>query len=101
MGDAGGAGDISEDTVLARRRTCLERRTRASVVVLGDELPIVLRGTGVAIWDAFATPRFAGEVATELAVAFDTSFDVVQQDMLPILAELRRAGALTIASGPR
>ena len=91
VGDAGGAGDISEDTVLGRRSNLSGAScTTPRWVVLGDELPIVLRGTGVAIWDAFATPRFAAEVATELAVAFDTSFDVVQQDMLPILAELKR-----------
>ncbi|MGH8976917.1 MAG: PqqD family protein [Acidimicrobiia bacterium] len=92
----GGGGGIAPDTVLTRAPETLERRTRSSVVLLANELPIVLRGTAVAIWDSFAHPRSVAEVARALADAYGASEDVVLQEMLPVLENLHRARALTI-----
>jgi hypothetical protein len=89
---------ITPTTVLTRAPGTLERRTETSVVVLADEPPIVLRGTGVAIWNAFASPRAVGDVAAALADSYGAPVDVVQREMVPVLEDLERAHALTVVA---
>jgi Coenzyme PQQ synthesis protein D (PqqD) len=95
-GEAGGVARIAAGTTLVRAPSSLERRTEHSVVVLGDTTPIVLRGTGVAIWDAFASARSVDSVATMLARRYDASPNRVLREMLPVLEGLLAAGALRI-----
>jgi hypothetical protein len=95
VGGAGNAQQIGTDTVLCRAPGVLERRTRISVVVLGAAPPMVLRGTGVAIWDAFATARTVGAVVAELASAYGAPVATVQREVVPVLEDLADAHALT------
>jgi Coenzyme PQQ synthesis protein D (PqqD) len=96
VADAASTDRIGRDTVLRHAPSALERRTSDSVVLLADEPPIVLRGTGVAIWDAFLSPRTVGEAATALADAYGEPVEVVEQAMLPVLEDLRRAHAVIV-----
>ena len=72
----------------------LERRTEHSVVLLAAEPAIVLRGTGVAVWDAFAGPRMVADVVAELALRYNAPVELIERDALPVLTELRTRGAL-------
>jgi Coenzyme PQQ synthesis protein D (PqqD) len=65
-------------------------------MVLGPERgdPIVLRGTGVALWRALDRPQSTDELAISLAEEFDASADAVRSDIEPVLAELSAAGVL-------
>lgn len=95
-GDPGGSG-VSADTVLVRAPKSLERRTVESVIVLGDKVPIVLRGTGIAIWEAFATARSIDDVVALLADSYREAPDIVRREMVPVVEQLYREGALAIS----
>jgi hypothetical protein len=94
VGNAGSRRRLSPDTVLARASTTLERRTDTSVVLLADEPPIVLRGTGVAVWDAFSSPCSVAQAVTALAAAYGAPLDVVRRDISPVVDSLLAAHAL-------
>jgi hypothetical protein len=100
MDDAGDSGtSIRDDAVLVQSERALQRRTMEAVVVLGDRVPIVLRGTGAAIWDAFATGRSVSEVTDDLADAYGTTPDVVARDLRPVVRRLLDEHALTVIAG--
>ena len=67
------------------------------VVVLGPERgdPIVLRGTGVALWRALDRPQSTDELAISLAEEFDASPDAVRSDIEPVLEQTFRRGRIT------
>jgi hypothetical protein len=95
------AGDLDREplaptTVLARADGWLERRTDTFVVVLGAGAPVVLRGTAIAIWDAFARPRRIDVAAARLAAEFAADPALVEEQMLPVLEHLRAERAMTI-----
>jgi hypothetical protein len=96
------AGDpgVSADTVLVRASKALERRTLESVIVLGDRVPIVLRGTAIAIWESFAEPCTVAQAATTLASRYDVDEATVRHDAMPVVEQLHREGALTVVEGP-
>jgi hypothetical protein len=99
LGNAGTRGaPIDLTTVLVRADGSLERRTRVSVVLVGDGAPLVLRGTGVAIWDAFAVARSVADAISLLAEVYDTSPDRVAREAFPVLEALRDAGALSVTA---
>jgi hypothetical protein len=98
VGEAGSGEAISVATVLAQVPTTLERRSSSAVVLLADRPPIVLKGTGIDVWDAFAGPRSVGDAARALADEYCVPFDRVLHDMLPVVDELCRAGALCSTS---
>jgi hypothetical protein len=85
---------VTTDTVLVCAATSIERRTRDSLLILGRGAPVVLRGTGIAIWDVFATARSVADAATLLAKVYGTTPEIVQREMLPVLEELRTSGVL-------
>jgi hypothetical protein len=59
--------------------------------------PIMLSGTGVAMWEAFARPSSPRAVAATLAREFSTDQDDVARAIAPVVAQLLAAGALTEA----
>jgi hypothetical protein len=59
----------------------------------GDD-PIVLHGTGVALWLALDRPQNTDELATRLAVEFNSDRAAVRSDIEPVLARLGAAGVL-------
>jgi dTDP-4-amino-4,6-dideoxygalactose transaminase len=59
----------------------------------GDD-PIVLHGTGVALWLALDRPQNTDELATRLAVEFHSDRAAVRSDIEPVLARLGAAGVL-------
>jgi hypothetical protein len=72
----------------------LERRTDGAVVILADEPAVVLRGTGVAVWDAFAAPTRVGAAVDALAATYRGDPQVVAREVLPVLEQLRDVRAL-------
>jgi hypothetical protein len=98
----GGAGaGLSVETVLERAPGVLERRTDISVIVLGDAQPLSLRGTGIAVWDAFAAPASIAGVADRLAQAYGVPAETVRREMVPVLEQLCDAHALRIVPPDR
>jgi hypothetical protein len=87
---------LAPATVLARIDGCLERRTEGAVVVLGAGAPVVLRGTAIAIWDAFARPDRIDAAAARLAADFAADAALIEEQMLPVLEHLRAERAMTI-----
>jgi hypothetical protein len=86
----------SPDIRWARDPRTLWRSGPGFVVLLGpgDALPVALHGTGVALWEAFDSPRTTREIAVLLAGTFDAPVDVVEADVSPVLSRLAEAGAL-------
>jgi Coenzyme PQQ synthesis protein D (PqqD) len=78
----------------------LSRSAPGIVVLLGPtgSDPIVLRGTGVALWAALERPQSTDEVAARLATGFVTDPDAVRSDIEPVLAQLSAAGVLRAVS---
>jgi Coenzyme PQQ synthesis protein D (PqqD) len=74
----------------------LSRLAPGRVVLLGPDGddPIVLLGTGVALWRALDRPQSTDELAISLAKEFDASPDAVRSDIEPVLAELSAAGVV-------
>jgi Coenzyme PQQ synthesis protein D (PqqD) len=83
-----------------RNERTLSRSAPGLVMVLGPERgdPIVLRGTGVALWRALDRPQSTDELAISLAEEFDASPDAVRADIEPVLAQLSVAGVLRAVS---
>jgi DegT/DnrJ/EryC1/StrS aminotransferase family/Coenzyme PQQ synthesis protein D (PqqD) len=83
-----------------RDERTLSRCTPDVVVLLapdGDE-PIVLRGTGVALWQALDRPQNTEELANRLAADFQADPAVVLADIEPVIARLGAAGVLRSVS---
>jgi dTDP-4-amino-4,6-dideoxygalactose transaminase len=101
------AGDIRSDFRSAganadharrweRDERILFRSAPDRVVLLppdGDD-PIVLHGTGVALWQALDRPRNTEDLAACLAAEFRSDPVSVRSDIEPVLARLATAGAL-------
>jgi dTDP-4-amino-4,6-dideoxygalactose transaminase len=78
----------------------LSRSAPDSVVLLapsGDE-PIVLRGTGVALWQALDQAQNTEELANRLAAEFDADPATIRSDIEPVIARLDAAGVLRAVS---
>jgi hypothetical protein len=60
----------------------------------GAAKPLVLRGTGVELWAAFARPLSVREVAAWLATVFQAEYELVRSDVAPVITRLTAAGAL-------
>jgi hypothetical protein len=59
--------------------------------------PVVLSGTGVALWDAFGEPASMATVAQRLAAQYSTDIDEVARALGPVVDELVARGALVEA----
>ncbi|MGH8976994.1 MAG: PqqD family protein [Acidimicrobiia bacterium] len=79
-----------------RDERTLSRSAPGRVVLLGPDGddPIVLRGTGVALWRALDRPQSTDELTISLAKEFDANPDAVRSDIEPVLAQLSAAGVL-------
>jgi hypothetical protein len=62
--------------------------------------PVALRGTALAVWDAFAAPRSIDDVAQELATVYDVPLDSVQAEVTPLVQVLHGDGLLAAWPGP-
>jgi hypothetical protein len=83
-----------------RDKRTLSRSAPDFVVLLapdGDD-PIVLRGTGVALWQALDRPQNTEELANRLAVEFHADPAAVRSDIEPVIARLGAAGVLRAVS---
>jgi hypothetical protein len=69
-------------------------------VLLGPDAddPVILRGTGVALWAALDRPQSIQELAARLAAEFDADPASVRSDIEPVIARLSDAGVLRKAS---
>jgi Coenzyme PQQ synthesis protein D (PqqD) len=83
-----------------RDERTLARSAPGLVVLLGADGgdPIVLRGTGVALWEALDRPRGTDELAMRLAAKFNGDLAAVRSDIEPVIARLGAAGVLRAAS---
>jgi dTDP-4-amino-4,6-dideoxygalactose transaminase len=64
----------------------------------GGDDPIVLHGTGVALWQALDRPRNTEDLAACLAAEFHSDPASIRSDIEPVLARLASAGVLHSAS---
>jgi dTDP-4-amino-4,6-dideoxygalactose transaminase len=83
-----------------RDERTLSRSAPDFVVLLppeGNE-PIVLRGTGVALWQALDRAQNAEELANRLATEFRADPAAVRSDIEPVIARLGAVGALRTVS---
>jgi dTDP-4-amino-4,6-dideoxygalactose transaminase len=83
-----------------RDERTLSRCAPDRVVLLapdGDD-PIVLYGTGVALWQALDRPRDTDELAVRLAGQFGSDPAAIRSDIEPVLARLGAAGVLRASS---
>ncbi len=53
-----------------------------------DRRPLVVEGSGAALWDALVEPRTLAEVAEHLAASFDVDREVIARDIEPVLVFL-------------
>lgn len=87
---------MDADAVLGHAPRVFLRRTSESLVLLGTgAMPEVLRGTGIAIWDAFASPARVSEVTSALAVAYGADPLEVARESAPLIDALLASGLLT------
>lgn len=89
--------------VWVRDERTLWRHTVEAVVLLppGTEEPVVLNGSGPAIWELLADPLSTAELVGELARWFEVDEAQVRRDVTPVLAQLHDCGALTVLQGSR
>jgi Coenzyme PQQ synthesis protein D (PqqD) len=82
-----------------RDERTLARSAPGLVVLLGEAGgdPIVLRGTGVAVWEALDRPQGTDELA-RLAAKFNGDLGAVRSDIEPVIARLGAAGVLRATS---
>jgi hypothetical protein len=85
------------DRIYRRETATYTRRTRDCVLVLAKHgtTPLALRGTAIAIWDAFASPRSVSEVARDLAAASGEPLERIEADVQS-LAKLLSAHSLLL-----
>jgi hypothetical protein len=83
-----------------RDERTLSRSSPGVVVLLGPEdgEPLVLRGTGVALWASLDRPQNIDELADRLAADFDAEREAVRSDIVPVLARLHAAGLVRAVS---
>ena len=83
---------------MRRAAAVLWREGEFGVVVLppGAAEPQTLTGTGRVLWRLLGRPVTPVALAGELAAAFGANPDQVWADVVPVLVELERIGALTV-----
>jgi dTDP-4-amino-4,6-dideoxygalactose transaminase len=83
-----------------RDERTLSRSAPDFVVLLAPDCadPIVLRGTGVALWQALDRPQNTEELANRLAAEFHADPGAVRSDIEPVIARLGAAGVLRAVS---
>jgi hypothetical protein len=91
----GGAG-CSRATAYVHEPRTFVRRTADCVLLLGraGSAPLALRGTALAIWDAFASPRSVEHVARELANSFGAPLERVGAEVASLVEALHGGGML-------
>ncbi len=80
-----------------RRRQDVLWRTAGSQAVLlppEAEMPLVLSGSGAALWDALAEPADVDEVVRTLAERHEVDVDALREDVERALAEMSKHGLL-------
>jgi hypothetical protein len=91
----GGAG-CSPVAAYGHERRVFVRKTADCVLLLGTEgsSPLALRGTAIAIWNAFAFPRAVDDVAQELATSYGAPVERVGTEVASLVEALRSSGML-------
>ncbi len=91
----GGAG-CSPVAAYVHETRVFVRRTADCVLLLGTEgsSPLALRGTAIAIWNAFASPRSVDDVAEELAASYGAPFERVGTEVASLVETLQGRGML-------
>lgn len=87
-------------TWLGRADRVLWRDTPGGVVLLSMVMPapVLLTGSGAALWELLADPIQLEEAAMLLAEFYGVPDDVVMQAILPVTSELVRCGAIVEVS---
>ena len=90
-----GAG-CSRAAAYAHESRAFVRRTADCVLLLGPggSAPLALRGTALAIWDAFASPRSVDEVARELSASYGAPLERVGAEVASLVEALHGDGML-------
>ncbi len=96
----GGAG-WGPDAAYAHESRVFVRRTADCVLLLGPKgsSPLALRGTALAAWNAFASPRSVNDVARELAASYDAPRERVSAEVASLVEALHGRGLLARRHG--
>ena len=87
-------------STVSRSHDALWRAGDFGVVVLAADAdePVILEGTGAAVWNALASPCTADALVSELAQRFGVADRArVEHDVLPYVAELEHLGVVEVA----
>ena len=80
----------------ARAERVLYHHTVGHVLLLprGEQQPLVVSGTGAAVWDRLARPCSVEELAGELAHEYGADAATIAADVEPVLRTLEAHGAV-------
>jgi hypothetical protein len=94
MGSAG--PNPANPAEYVHEKRALVRRTGDGVLVLAADAspPLLLRGTALAIWDAFESPRSVDDVAKALAVSYGAPAERVRAEIETLVDMLHCRGML-------
>lgn len=83
-------------TTWVRSPQVLWRRVAEGVLLLAPDAaaPMIVTGSGAAIWDLLGSPMDADDVAGRLAELFDTTAERTGEETAPFLAQLAAASVL-------
>ena len=93
-GEPGGRDAAVSATRWRRRVDVLQRRVADTWVLLavdGDE-PLLLEGTGAAVWELLEEPRELSTLVEAFADATDGSPDTIRDDLTTFLTDLEASG---------
>ena len=81
-----------------RREDVLWRRSLDTVLLLPPMAsePVILAGTGPAVWEVLAAAVSAAELAAELAGCFGADTVEVEQDLEPVIERLVALGVVDV-----
>ena len=91
-----GAGDVRFEQAPVITRSTVDALLVLALDERTDE-PVMLTGTAVAMWDAFAQPRTVRDVATALAGEYGVDPAEVERSIEGPVARLMACGALRVA----
>jgi hypothetical protein len=97
----GGDGGWRPAAAYAHETRTFVRRTADCALVLAADgsSPLALRGTALAIWDAFALPRSLDDVAQELAASYGAPLECVEVEVASLVEALHGSGLLAARQG--
>jgi hypothetical protein len=89
---------VTADAVVGRSSGVLWRTGPFGVVLLAPAMdrPVVVAGSGAALWESLVVARPARDVVAELSARFGVDPVTVEHDVMPVLEHLVELGACEV-----